>query len=73
MRIKMKSERTIKKELKALRQIVEESKDPAEQRVAYIIEQSIRWTTEKTVGWSSPAEGIGVDVKLLKQEMGVQP
>jgi hypothetical protein len=48
------SESTIKRRLKELRRLIDTSKDPAEQRIAYGMESAITWAREKTVGWEAP-------------------
>ncbi len=42
------SERTIKRNLRKLRQLIDESKDPIETRIAYAIECAMTWAREDT-------------------------
>jgi len=48
------SSRTVRLRKKELRNLIDTSKDPAEQRIAYAMESAITWAREKTVGWESP-------------------
>lgn len=63
------SGRTIKRRLKELRELIDNSSDPAEQRIAYAMETAIRWAREDTVGWTPPAEDAKLLAKFLHQEL----
>lgn len=63
------SKRTIRKRLKELRELVDNHPDPAVQRIAYGMETVIRWATEDTVGWKTPAEDAKATAALLRSEM----
>ena len=65
------SERTIKRRLKELRRLVDTSKDPAEQRIAYGMECAIRWAREETVGWEPPVETTRDLAGMLMRELNV--
>lgn len=63
------SEKTIKKSLKDLRTLVDESRDPAVQRIAYAMETAIRWATEDTKGWPKPDQEAKLLAKMLREEL----
>lgn len=66
------SQRTIKRRLKELRTLIDNDPDPAVQRIAYAMEDAIRWAVEDTVGWEPPAT-IAKDLALiLRRELGLQ-
>lgn len=67
------SKRTIKRRLKELRQLIDSSKDPAEQRIAYGMETAIRWATEDTEGWECPVVCARDLATMLRQEMKGKP
>ncbi len=61
------SERTIKRRLKELRAMIESPKSSeAETRLAQAAEHGIRWATEDTVGWHSPADECRLLSELLE-------
>lgn len=63
------SQRMIKRRLKELRTLIDTSKDPTVTRIAYGMECAIRWATEDTVGWESPAM-IAMDLaQMLRTEL----
>lgn len=64
-----KSRAAIKRTLRALRKMIESSSDPIETRMAWEVENAIRWITEKTVGWQEPHKSVVSGVSLLEQEM----
>jgi hypothetical protein len=64
-----KSEASIKQALKGLRRIVESSDDASEKRIAYAVEQAIRWVIEDTVDWNSPEEDVPIEAKFLCNEI----
>lgn len=55
--------------LKDLRKLIDTSKDPCEQRIAYGMETAIRWATEDTRGWGGMAVFAKDLAKLLRQEI----
>lgn len=63
------SERTRKRWLKKLRELIDDSSDPAVQRIAYGMETVIRQVTENTVGWPSPADEAQLLAKMLREEL----
>lgn len=63
------SQRTIKRRLKELRALIDNDPDPAVQRIAYGMETAIRWATEDTKGWPSPAQESQLLAKMLRQEL----
>ena len=62
------SERTIKRRLRELRRLIDASKDPAEQRIAYGMECAIRWAREETVGWEAPVVTARDLAVILRRE-----
>ncbi len=67
------SQRTLKRRLKELRTLIDASKDPAEQRVAYAMETAIRWATEDTKGWEAPVVCATDLAKMVRRELGLPP
>ena len=67
------SQRTLKRRLKELRTLIDESKDPAQQRIAYAMETAIRWATEDTVGWEAPVICAKDLATMLRRELGCPP
>lgn len=65
----MKGQRKIKRALKELRTLIDTSKDPAVQRIAYGMETAIRWATEDTAGWERPCECAADLAVILKMEL----
>lgn len=63
------SERTIKRRLKELRDVIDNNPDPCVQRIAYAMETAIRWAREDTVGWTPPAEDAKLLAKMLRDEL----
>ena len=63
------SKRTIKKRMKELRSLIDNSKDPVVQRIAYGMETAITWATEDTVGWEAPAVTAADLAFLLRREI----
>jgi hypothetical protein len=70
MKAKPKSQSTIKRHLKQLRKQEIESDDPIAFRIAYAMEQAVRWATEATVGWPGLAEQARIEAGLLRRELG---
>lgn len=66
----MKAERTIKKELKALRELIDSpDTDNLTKRVAWEIEQAIRWAREDVKQWPRPVESAVSCANLISQEV----
>lgn len=63
------SKRTINRRLKELRELVETSDDPIVSRIAYAMEEAIRWATLNTVGWDTPANSARMQAKMLRDEL----
>jgi hypothetical protein len=65
------SEKTIVKNLKTLRKMIEsEAVDDIEKRIAYSIETALRWVIEETT-WGSdfPITEVYDEAKLLRKEV----
>mgnify|MGYP001569977791 CR=1 FL=1 len=65
----MKPLRKIKKSIGELRKIVDTSKDPIEIRIAYAVENALRWSIEDTVGWEPPEEDVLRETELCREEL----
>lgn len=65
----MKSATTIRRHLKELRELIDNSDDPAEQRIAYAMETAIRWATRETVGWGRMVDDAKQLAVFLRQEL----
>lgn len=64
------SERTIKRRLKELRAMIDSpSSSAVEVRLAQAAEHAIRWATEDTVGWNSPADECRLLNVLLEEDL----
>ncbi len=63
------SERTIRRRLKELRQLIDGNPDPCVQRIAYGMESAIIWATKDTVGWEPPAQLAMALAKILHKEL----
>ena len=69
----MKTQRNIKKTLKALRAIIDnKNTNEATKRMAYFAETTLRWAVEDTVGWTRPEVDLAEEVEFLKKEMGIK-
>ena len=66
----MKSKRTHQRHLRELRQLIESTTDPVEMRVAYAMEQAVRWAIENTRGWPSLRQEAIDEAYILRKEMG---
>lgn len=67
--IPMKSDRSVKRVLRALRTICETSKDPTEARIAQAMEKAIRWSREETRGWLSMDREAIVMAGILRDDL----
>lgn len=64
------SERTIKKQIRKLREIVDTSKDPIATRLAYTVENALRWMTEETTwGGNFPVSDVANETENLRKEL----
>lgn len=59
----------IRRALKELRALIDDSSDPCVQRIAYGMETAIRWSIEDTVGWPKPAKEAKLLAKMLRGEL----
>jgi hypothetical protein len=62
------SKRMIESEIKKLRVIVERGDDPVVTRIAYAVENALRWSIEDTKGWKKPSEDVWDEAEYLKKE-----
>ena len=64
------SERTIKQQIRKLRQFIDASKDPIAARLAYVAENALRWATEETA-WGSnfPMKDLRNEIEILRTEI----
>lgn len=59
---------TIRRRLRELRKLIDDPHtDNLTARVAYESEQMIRWATEKTVGWPSPADSARETALMIRE------
>lgn len=71
----MKSERTVKRELRRLRRFIDENQasiSPAvilQRRVAHEVECAIRWAREDIRGWPAPLEMAAAGAHVLGNEL----
>jgi hypothetical protein len=65
----MKSKSYIRKNLRELRNIIDNSKDPLEVSLAYEMECAVRWAVEDTVGWPSLARQVKMGADSLRSEL----
>ena len=66
----MKADSTIKKELRELRALIESpDTDNLTKRVAWEIEQAIRWAREDVKQWPRPVESAMSGANLIRQEV----
>lgn len=63
------SQRTIKRNLKELREVIDNTSDPVLARIAYAMERAVRWATENTVDWSGLAQQAREEAAFLKPEL----
>lgn len=65
----MKADSSIKRELRRLRQTIESpDTDNLTKRVAWEIEQAIRWAREDVRGWATPTESAFSGANLIREE-----
>lgn len=65
------SKRTIKRHIEELRNLIDTSKDPCETRIAYEMEQALRWAILDTTGWGSMVTMAKDGAACLKRELGI--
>ena len=70
--VKKPSDQTIRKNLRALRQVIETEQDPIVVRIAYAMEQAVRWAVEET-DWSKHPRMLGgeayAEADILRKEL----
>jgi hypothetical protein len=65
----MKAESTIKKEIRALRKFINDpDSDHVATRIAWSVEQALRWATEDVKGWPNRVEDAKGTAELIKNE-----
>lgn len=62
------SQASIKRTIKKLREIIDNTEDVETRRMAYFAETTLRWAIEDTVSWKRPEEDLQDEVFLLKRE-----
>ena len=60
---------TVRSHLRRLRKMIDESKDPCEQRIAYGMETAIRWARQNTTRWGDMADEAKTLAELLRREI----
>ena len=65
----MKSKNNLQKTIRNLRKIIDTTQDPATKRMAYFVENTLRWAIEDTRGWPRPEEELYSEVDWLKKEL----
>ena len=57
----------IRNEIARLREFIDTSDDKVATRVAYEVEQALRWSIEDTEDWPKPLDSLFETVSLLKE------
>lgn len=66
----MKADSTVRKELRRLRQLIDSpDTDNLTKRVAYEVEQAIRWAREDVKGWPCPLAAAVSGANLIREEI----
>lgn len=66
----MKAESTIKREIRSWRKFIDSpDQDPVAQRVAWSVEQALRWTIEDVRGWPNRVVDAQGTANLIRQDM----
>lgn len=66
----MKAKSTIKKEIRALRKFIDAPEsDPVATRVAWSVEQALRWATEDVRGWPNRVDDVQGTAELIRQDL----
>ena len=63
------SEKRLKTEVKALRALIDNTKDPITSLIAYGMECAIRWAVEDTKGWGVPSKDALILADMLRKEL----
>jgi hypothetical protein len=63
------SRRTIESEIKKLRAIIKSDDDPVVTRIAYAVENALRWSIEDTKDWKKPSEDVFGEAQYLKKDL----
>jgi hypothetical protein len=58
----------IDREIRALRKVIDNDKDPLVTRVAYLVETSLRWAIEDTVDWPDRVQDVRDTAALIRSE-----
>lgn len=66
------SQRTIKREIKKLREQIDKSEDPIVRRISYAMETALRWSILDTKKWSYPAQDARDNAHILRTEIEVK-
>lgn len=67
----MKTNSTINRELRALRSYIDSpDADPLTSRIAWEVEQAIRWARQDVKSWPRPLDSASSCASLLRQEIG---
>ena len=61
------SKKTIEREIKKLRTIIDTDGDPAVTRIAYAVECALRWSIKDTKDWLPPSEDVFLEAQLLNK------
>ena len=67
----MKSDSTLRRHEKALRQLIDEHPDPAVQRIAQAMETVIRYVRLDTKGWPPLSDEPELLAGFLRKELGL--
>ena len=66
----MKADSTINRELRALRHYIDSpDADPLTARIAWEVEQAIRWARQDVKAWPRPLDSAAGCANLIRQEM----
>ena len=68
-RLSVPSRSVIIRRLKELRTLIDTTGDPYAARIAYAMETSIRWATERTYKWSTPAKNAVKFAEMLRTDL----
>ena len=63
------SGRIVRREIRRLRQLIDNSRDPLCYRIAQGMEDALRWCVEDTQGWALPANNAAVLAAMLRKEL----
>lgn len=66
----MKADSTVQKELRRLRQMIDDpATDRLTKRVAWEVEQAIRWAREDVKSWPAPVSSAVSSANLIREEV----